>query len=247
MTLRIRRVIRQVINALGYDLYRTDSNAFGTNPYRDISKLVKRKRPIILDVGANQGNTVLEFRKKLPGCVIHAFEPSPEVYRKLKTSTDGLSDVYLNNVALGSEIGERTLQISSLSGMTSLLNPGKDYWGEVVNVVSVPVTTLDRYRIDNRIEYVDVIKLDTQGFDFEVLRGSSIALTESRIHLVLIEIIFNEIYEGAASPEEILSFMRSHGFRLVAFYGCHLINEYASWTDALFVNNLYMWRLSGAS
>lgn len=243
----MKRAVRRIINLLGYDYYRLRPGSIGSDPYIDIRGLLRVPRPIVFDVGANHGDTVRKFQKILPASVIHAFEPSPDVFRTLETSTRGMKHVFLNNVALGSKIESRTLRISTLSGMTSLLEPGNDYWGEVSSSVPVSVITLDQYCTEHQIDHVDVIKLDTQGFDVEVLRGGMKVLREGRIHLVLIEIIFNEIYEGCANPEEVLSFMRINGFRLVTLYQCHLKQGFACWADALFISNRYASQLPTVS
>lgn len=227
-------MVRRATNLLGFEFYRIDRDAPGRDPYLDIRRLVTVLRPVVFDVGANQGETIRAFQKYLPDCTIHAFEPAPETYRVLCTATSSAPNVILNNVALGSAADERPLLVSSLSGMTSLLQSGKDYWGNVIDSVPVRITTIDAYRSQNKIERIDVIKLDTQGFDLEVLRGSAVALAEGSIHLILIEIIFSEIYSGCPRPEEVLSFMRANGFRLIAFYGCHTKEGFACWTDALF-------------
>src|SRR5437870_5270270 len=58
------------------------------------------ERPVVFDVGANIGQSVELYRHLLPGCEIHAFEPSPTTFRQLQTV--GASDVRLINAAVGS-------------------------------------------------------------------------------------------------------------------------------------------------
>lgn len=233
----LRRAVRRAANMLGYSISRLSGEQSGRNTFSDITTLTGSNSPIIFDVGANVGETIKLFKEHMPHSIIHAFEPSDDTFKVLQGATSGMSNIHYNNFALGRNTDELILHKSSLSGMTSLLNPGKDYWGEVVERIPVLVSTLDDYCFNRDIQSIDILKLDTQGFDLEVLRGAKRLLEGGKIHILLIEIIFNDIYEGQSLPEEIFSFLRKWGFRLVAFYGCHMKDGYASWTDALFIHS----------
>ena len=80
------------------------------------------------------------------------------------------------------------------------------------------------------------MKVATQGFDLEVMRGAKTLLSHEKVHLVLLEITFDDTYLDAPSAAETLSYMRSMDFRLLSFYKMHFRNGFASWIDALFVN-----------
>ena len=49
--------------------------------YRD---LVKKRSPILFDVGANQGQSIDRFRKIFPNVITHSFEPAPELVKILE-------------------------------------------------------------------------------------------------------------------------------------------------------------------
>ena len=42
--------------------------------------LIKKKRPIILDIGSNYGQSIIKYQKYFPNCIIHAFEPNKYIY-----------------------------------------------------------------------------------------------------------------------------------------------------------------------
>jgi hypothetical protein len=81
-----------------------------------------------------------------------------------------------------------------------------------------------------------LLKIDTQGFELEVLKGSIEMLSKNAIGLVYLEIIFSEMYSNLPSLDEIYRYMMQNGFKLVAFYDFYSNNKTADWCDALFYN-----------
>jgi len=69
---------------------------------------IKNDKPIIFDCGANVGMSVLFFKQLFPNSIIYAFEPNPISFKFLENniSNNNLSDVFIYNLALHSEIGE---------------------------------------------------------------------------------------------------------------------------------------------
>ena len=49
-----------------------------------LKNLIKIENPIILDIGANVGQTIIKYQKLFPKAEIHSFEPIPEVFENLK-------------------------------------------------------------------------------------------------------------------------------------------------------------------
>ncbi len=120
--------------------------------------------------------------------------------------------------------------------MSSFLEPGPEYWGEVKRRVTVPVTTLDNYCAELSIERLDILKTDTQGYDLEVLRGSADLLGRHRVRLIYLEISYADVYESGPGLDEVYAFLRGRGFFLVSFYNFAFKNGRADWSDALFVD-----------
>jgi len=85
------------------------------------------------------------------------------------------------------------------------------------------------------IQFIDLLKSDTQGFDLEVLKGAQGLLSTTKIRLIFLEINFQRLYEGIPRMDEIYRFICDHGFELVCFYPFCYLNGRASFTDALFI------------
>jgi FkbM family methyltransferase len=220
---------------MGYELQRI-SEDFGRNPFQDMRRLTKAKdRLVIIDAGANEGQTISHFRAHFDHPIIHAFEPG-YAFPELQRRTSGIPDLHLNNFALGSESGQMDLIGNEYSNMSSLLEPSADCFGAIKEARKVTVKTLGDYCAEQGITHIDILKSDTQGFDLEVLKGASDLLKSRRIHLVYMEIIFSDMYKGLPRLDQIFGFLADHGFFLVSFYKFYYRNDKAAWTDALFLN-----------
>jgi FkbM family methyltransferase len=191
---------------------------------------------LIFDVGANVGQTIGYFRHSFEKPIIHSFEPNRTAFSELQDRCSGIEGVYLNNFALGAEVGRLELLENAYSELSSFLEPGVDGGGTVTRHSPITVETIDNYCIKNRISCIDILKSDTQGFDLEVLKGAKRLLMNHRIHLVYMEITFSEMYKNSPKLDEIYAFLTNHGFVLVTFYKFYYQNGRAGWTDALFIN-----------
>lgn len=234
----MRSETQRVLRWFGYEFRKV--RKFGADPIADVKKLtVAPDSPVIFDVGANVGHFISELLRDFPSPTIHAFEPSPSTYSLLKERWAPYPNIFLNELALGSRPENRVLIESSLSDMTSLLEPGTQCWGEVLARRSVAVSTIDSYAERAGVHRINLLKIDTQGFDLEVMRGGKEMLRRRAIEFVFVEITFADLYSGQATLPQVFEFLIGNGFSLVAFYGMNFVEDKAGWTDALFINSMY--------
>jgi FkbM family methyltransferase len=194
-------------------------------------------RPLVLDVGGNVGQSVLNFRRALPGCEIHSFEPSPETFERLKARCATMNGAHAHQLGVGSRRGELSLLENEQSDMTSFLKLGSHGWGQIRRSVQVPVTTLDDFTRDHAIHDVDVLKSDTQGYDFEVFKGASGLLSQGRVSLIYFEFTFNPLYEGLPRFEDVFAYLTGFDYRLVSLYHLQHQGKTLGWLDLLFASN----------
>jgi FkbM family methyltransferase len=213
--------------------------SLGLDPFFDMTVLTQADAPVIFDIGANLGQSVAAFRESFPNSSVHSFEPSPTVFRQLEANTKGLKDVYLNNAAMGSSEGKMVLIENADPGMSSLLEVDQDCWGKVTGRCEVEIDTVDNYCKQKSVTHIDILKSDTQGFDYQVFQGSRDMFARHGVHLIFVEFVFSQLYKGQARFEDIHRFLIDQGFSLVAIYPMHLKDNRASWTDALYVDPLY--------
>ncbi|MFH1844846.1 MAG: FkbM family methyltransferase [bacterium] len=133
---------------------------------------------VILDIGGNVGLTTVYYSHLFPDARIHVFEPVPENFEMLKLNTEPLANVTTYPVALGKE--DTTASINAcreegneggytLYGLDS--DPDQTRTIEVRNVA-----TLMR---EIGLTRVDLLKIDTEGAEFDILTTMDPAILEN--------------------------------------------------------------------
>jgi FkbM family methyltransferase len=233
----IKRAIRGIVRGTGFDIVRFDAGRFGVNPFADMQHFLKgQESPVIFDVGANIGQSVDAFRNLFSESIIHSFEPSPSTYEQLKTHCKHASGVKTWNCGVGSINNTLTLSENVHSDMSSFLLPSATAWGKIARSTDVQVVTLDSFARDQKIDFIHVLKSDTQGYDFEVFKGASQLMMENRIGLIYFEFIFSDMYKDLPAFDDVFRYLSDRNFALVAFYQQHFQHDLVSWTDALFIS-----------
>jgi len=138
--------------------------------------------PIIFDVGANDGKTLLSLADD-PNNIIYAFEPTPFLIEKLKKQTANFPNYHIIEKAVSNYNGKAKFNISGNAdwGCSSLCNfntnlnekwPGRTDF-KVTDTIFVDVIRLDKFVEENNISCIDHFHCDVQGQDLEVLMGLS--------------------------------------------------------------------------
>jgi FkbM family methyltransferase len=146
---------------------------------------------VVLDVGANTGSYALALTRFAPDARIFSFEPHPRTFALLRARLAG-TGVQALNLALADKAGQLDLHdFADADGSTqaSLSHDAVTLYGTRTVAHRVEVATLDGFLSDRGIERVAFLKIDTEGFDLNVLRGASAALAERRIGMVQFEFI----------------------------------------------------------
>jgi FkbM family methyltransferase len=172
------------------------SRRFGVEPFFDIKRLSETwNYPInkFFDVGANEGQTALNARRVFPHAEIFSFEPHPTTYSALISKLAHRTNFSCLNLALGSQSGEFEMFEYESSVLNSMV-PDAHFavrFGTEGRRVPVQCTTLDGFCSENSIDALDVLKIDTEGFELEVLRGGSRMLQRRAIKFIFVE--FNDL------------------------------------------------------
>lgn len=221
---------RRLHRHFGHDLIRLTT--FGYDPFLDIQRLSAAWGISVtrfFDVGANDGGTARLASSYFPRAHVFAFEPHPETFANLVRRMGGQPRFAAYNMALGSEIGEATLFEYGSSTINSLV-PNAPYavrFSEVAKNLSVQCTTVDAFCTENNIDTVDVLKVDTEGFDIQVLKGAANLMNTRAIRFIYFE--FNEIsirggvFGGALTP--MAELIAPYGYRFVATYNDYIVTE----------------------
>ena len=176
---------------------------------------------LVLDVGANAGQyrDLLRAQVGYSGEIV-SFEPVPQLSRNLAERARTDPNWHVENFALGSAGGEADFNVMADTQFSSFLTPHNDEVGDIfrdsnrpAEKVRVRVTTLDAMfpallnRFRPRATY---LKVDTQGFDLQVLLGGLECLPH--VAALQTEASVRPIYANAPKYHEIIEFCEKHGF-----------------------------------
>ncbi len=154
-----------------------------------------REGMTVFDVGANIGELTLMFSRFVgPAGCVHAFEPSGAGFERLAAicTAASLRNVQLQRIALAEKEGTVTLHSYGedyLSWTSQALRPLDSYGINVrpVSIEEAPGTTLDLYCERNRIESIELLKVDVEGAEFQVLLGARRMLEARRVGCIAFE------------------------------------------------------------
>lgn len=209
----------------------------GTNLEFDLTRIIQASSPTIVDVGANQGLTAIALSNQFPDSTIYACEPVQSNYQNLKNAVQTLSNVKPFAIAMGSVSGRQKINLYEGNVNHSLqLDPNRPPLG----TETIEVTTLDKFCSEQAIHMIDFLKVDTEGFDLEVLMGASQLLGEGRIGSVLAELGFSGNNQKHVPFVQFEDYMREQQMSLFGIYdqrrefdGNHNLRR----ADCLFVSN----------
>ncbi len=177
------------------------------------------KSTIILDVGAKIGQTAFNMirtqQKKGLNPVVHAFEPYPRTFDKLETNRKLNPEAPLKTYNLGLGTQKGTLHMAQHSPLNS---GGFRMTDSVENSVSVAVTSIDDFVVENGISTIDFIKIDVEGFEVQVIEGAKKTLEAFRPVLVF-EYSLQNIRNQNGNIEEILTYLTDLNYRVATKEG----------------------------
>lgn len=154
--------------------------------------LPKDKEFVAIDVGAQTGSFCL-MAKFFPESEWYAFEPIEEAVDCLK---DNLSFNEIWNVSVFSEAVSNSSECSYLK-IPDIKNWGLATLGDDVlrfsfpfEVRTVRCVNIDAFALENRIQKVDFIKIDTEGWEYYILQGAKQTIQRDK-PIILME--WNEV------------------------------------------------------
>jgi FkbM family methyltransferase len=181
----------------------------------DLMKRAIRSGDTIIDVGANVGYiTAVAAALAGPSGSVHAFEPEPRCYDKLTdlVRRNPAYQIHINAVGLGDMRGTAKLDISDYNIGWNTMVPG--FMNDPARVMDVESITFDEYANINKIRNVTFIKIDTEGYEYHILRGMRQFLSEQR-PLIMCEIAPKAFPGLAITALDFQALIDSFNYRVV--------------------------------
>lgn len=185
----------------------------------------------VIHIGAHHGQEYKDYAKQGIENIMF-FEPIQSNFNKLLDNVPVKNSIFLFNIALGNEVGEKEMWVETVNqGQScSLLEPGthlKQY--PKIQFPKKEIVTIDK--LDN-IEFdrnnFNMINIDVQGWELEVFKGATQTL--ENIDIIYSEVNFEELYKECCLVGDLDTFLGNYGFIRV------LTNaKPKTWGDALYL------------
>ena len=250
----IKQIIHFFLKKIGYELKKINNKINHIN-FDDLIKYNLNENCIIFDVGGNRGQSIERFKKIFKKPIIHSFEPIKSEFDYMFKKFKDNKNFILNCCALGDKIEEKELNITANTGNSSFnkINPSTNWLkkrsrqfnttmeGYTTSIQRVKVDTLDQYCKNNNISKIDLLKIDTQGYEDKVLEGSVNTLKNNNIKIIVVEIMFDNVYDKYFSFSDIEKYIIPNNFRMVGIdlTNNNLFNGLVFFADVYYFNKKY--------
>ena len=197
--------------------------------------LIKRnftKFKTMFDIGAHKGESIKSFTKFFKIEKIYSFEASPLSYNILRntlpniTSNQKGTDICIENLAIGSEIKKiqiKHLKESSSSTIKDINSKSKYFKKKKIlfgfnaknfyQNITIDQTTIDKYVKTKKIEQIDFLKIDTEGYEYEILKGASENL--KNIKIILFEHHYDDMINKGYKFSDINNILLKNNFKQI--------------------------------
>ena len=188
---------------------------------------------ILIDVGAHKGETINLFAKNFNIKKIISFEASPISFNYLKKRMSVLNkkfkhtELILENLALGSENKDFELKhlFESSSSTINEINQESTYFKKkyrilnllknkkLYEIVKIKIIKLSQYFDINNLEKIDFLKIDTEGYEYDVLKGLGDKII--KIRLIMLEHHYDDMIKKNYTFGDISDLLKTNNFKMI--------------------------------
>ena len=165
-----------------------------------------------------------------------SIEPNPASFMKLKLNSENLKNKnfeieYLES-AVGSKVGTKSFLVTDQSAVSGLLEPFSGVSERVptgdhriVERFDVEVITVDSLYSISNLDHIDLLKIDTEGFDLEVLKGARNTLERNLVSVILSEVFFVNYRKDQCFFWDTASYLHQLGYYFVGLFDTRLTTQ----------------------
>ena len=186
---------------------------------------INLKSPVILDVGANKGQSIDFFRSVYPTCVIYAFEPNPRLFTALEKKYCDFKNIHLINkgisnanrvLELKETVTDETSTFEELNYDSSYLKMKSAILGVepkdiVLKTYQVEVIKLSDFINEYKLNEIHAIKIDTEGHELKCLIGLFSSIIP-KINYIQLESHNDDMYHQKDKGQTISGLLKINSF-----------------------------------
>ena len=236
----------QILNTLkgGQPLSKGYYNFFDVF-FNKINKGVESGTYCIYDVGANDGWFARVMLRFVPEAEIISFEPLKSQKQSLEEIKNKNKNFNFHPFALGIENCTVEINEYGTNGLSSILNFTEnqyDYKIRNFDTTIVASYSVECFRLDS-LDYltsgkenkVKILKIDTQGFEMNIIQGASKLFEDKFFDYVIVEVLTIEKYSGGPLYFDIINQMTNFGYHLCELFpSCREKNGWVTEFDVIF-------------
>ena len=210
---------------------------------RIINFLEDQSIKTVIDIGAHKGEFIKSVLNISSVTNIEGFEPQKNIFEVLKKTFSTNKYIKLNNLAIADKAGKQIMKINKLSDTSTLNEIDSDslYFkfksfllyekNSIISEQEVLTTTIDLFFQNMKFSEKTLMKIDTEGYEYNVLMGSKNKIKE--IKYILIENQFSKMYKNV-NFENCHQFLINHNFKLLKKFKFPTLH----YEDRLYVNQV---------
>jgi len=194
--------------------------------------------PILFDVGANVGSYTKLLSKQFPNAKVYSFEPNPETFKTLYNDFRKTKNIKIFNIGLSSSLKEtiiysqKSRRQSTLATLYSNIVPEED-----TLQLPIKLSMIDSFCEQNQIEVIDFLKIDTEGHEYDVLKGAEGMLKKGGIKIIQFE--FNEMNVVArVFLKDFYNLLSNYSFYRLLPDGLYSLNPYRTQYEVFQYQNI---------
>jgi FkbM family methyltransferase len=162
----------------------------------------------VVDIGANVGFYSNVFLKLVgEDGSVHSFEPDKLNFKRLSSNTAKYKNSHKNNVAVSDKSGKIKLYKFALNVEFKTYDTG-----ESTNFTEIDCVSLDDYFKNG--ETVDLLKTDTEGYDYFVIKGMQELIKRSKRFVLITEFWPYMIKKSGVEPQQFITLLKELGFTI---------------------------------
>ena len=199
---------------------------------KKIIKLINNKfhgSLVVFDIGAHYGETIKLFYKNLKLEKIYSFEASPVNFKILQKNALKYDNkkIEIHNYGIGEKISNDYINQTAESSSSTInkLNINSKYFKKKLKILNIKkkeafyqkipikIITLDHFIEDKKIECIDLLKIDTEGYELNVLKG--LKKYNKKIKLIYFEHHYDDMIVKNYKFGHIHELLKNYGFKMI--------------------------------
>ena len=187
-----------------------------------------RKISVLVDVGSHHGESINFFKKNFFVEKILAFEPDNQSFEILKKNIRNIENIKIYNFAVGDQNGSIKFKkhYDSESSTVVHINEKSKYFKrknlylnffnsqkKIFLEKEIKIKSLDNVIDFDEFKYIDLIKIDTEGYDFHVIKG--LGKLMKKVKFIYFEHHFHDMLKKDYTYFEVDNYLKQNNFKKV--------------------------------